>query len=133
MEPPKITCTQLYIGGKFVNSQNNATLDVFNPSTAKKIGEVQCGGKEDIDLAVKAALEAKPKWEKVGHEKKADLFQQLANEVNKSKTYQKLNINQVQKNKDDLMLLEALDTGIPMHECGDFIDELVKGPGDADH
>ena len=54
----KIQDTQLFIGGKFVNSVSGKTFPVINPATEEVICEVQEALDADIDLAVKAANDA---------------------------------------------------------------------------
>ena len=47
-----------YINGEWVKSDSNETIDVINPANEEIIGQVTAGTKEDIDKAVRAALDA---------------------------------------------------------------------------
>jgi len=52
----------LYVGGRWVESTSRSTGEVRNPSTNELLARVPHGGAEDVDRAVKAALEAFPAW-----------------------------------------------------------------------
>jgi phenylacetaldehyde dehydrogenase len=47
--------SQLFINGKWVDSTGGDTIDILDPSTARKIGEQVDATAEDIDRAVRAA------------------------------------------------------------------------------
>jgi malonate-semialdehyde dehydrogenase (acetylating)/methylmalonate-semialdehyde dehydrogenase len=51
-----------YINGEWVKSKSNVIIDVVNPASMKKIGEVPRSNEEDINMAVEAAKEAFPSW-----------------------------------------------------------------------
>ncbi len=51
-----------YIGGEWVKPRSDKVMDVVNPATTKKIGEVPVSNAEDVDTAVKAAKTAFPEW-----------------------------------------------------------------------
>jgi len=93
--------TQLLIDGKFVNSTVGKTFDTFNPATEEKITSVQEADHRDVDLAVKAArraLEEGP-WGRMPGEQKGKLINNLA--------------DLLEKNIDELAMLESLDNGKP--------------------
>lgn len=54
----EIKFSQLFINGSFVDSLSGNTFETLDPRTGEVIALVAEGGKEDIDLAVKAAREA---------------------------------------------------------------------------
>lgn len=49
---------QIYIDGEWRNSQGTGVIDVFNPATERKIGEVSEATAADVDSAVEAAQRA---------------------------------------------------------------------------
>jgi acyl-CoA reductase-like NAD-dependent aldehyde dehydrogenase len=53
---------KLYIGGSWVPSSGEGTLEVVNSATEVVMGTVPEGTPEDVDKAVKAAAEAFPSW-----------------------------------------------------------------------
>lgn len=97
---PRIT--QLLIDGKFVNSQSGRTFDTYNPATEEKITSVQESGIEDVDIAVKAARRAfdEGPWRRMGPGERGRLLYRLA--------------DLIEKNIDELSMLETLDNGKPV-------------------
>lgn len=55
---PEIEFTKLFINGEFVDSLSGKTFETRDPRTGDVIANIAEGGKEDIDLAVKAARQA---------------------------------------------------------------------------
>jgi aldehyde dehydrogenase (NAD+) len=57
---------ELFIGGKFVAPRSKSYFKTINPATEEALSEIAEGGKEDVDLAVKAARQAYEKhWSKM--------------------------------------------------------------------
>jgi aldehyde dehydrogenase (NAD+) len=102
MSLPKITATQLFIDGKFVDSVSGKKLDTFNPATCEKIASVSEAQPEDIDLAVKAARKAfdSGPWRCFSGSQRAKLLLKLCDII--------------QKNAPELAQLESLDNGMPL-------------------
>ncbi len=50
----------IYVDGKFVVPDGNERLDLFNPATEEKIGDVRLGNADDARAAVEAAKRAFP-------------------------------------------------------------------------
>ncbi len=50
----------IYVDGKFVVPDGNERLDLFNPATEEKIGDVRLGNADDARAAVAAAKRAFP-------------------------------------------------------------------------
>jgi len=98
---PKIL-TQLFINGKYVNSQTGRSFKVFNPSNEELIAEVQEGGIEDINHAVisaKKAFEDGP-WRRMSQTARGKLINKLA--------------DLIEKNSDELAYLESVNCGKPI-------------------
>lgn len=49
---------QLFINNEWHKSKSGKTFETINPATEKCIADIQCAGKEDVELAVKAARNA---------------------------------------------------------------------------
>jgi aldehyde dehydrogenase (NAD+) len=49
---------ELYINGRWQSASSGKTFETLNPATGKRLAEVAEGGREDIELAVKAARAA---------------------------------------------------------------------------
>jgi succinate-semialdehyde dehydrogenase/glutarate-semialdehyde dehydrogenase len=56
--------TQAYVAGAWMDAQNRATRDVFNPATGKKMGTVPNMGAAETRSAIEAAAAALPAWAK---------------------------------------------------------------------
>ena len=52
----------MFIGGKWLQAESNATFDVFNPATGEVIAQVPDGSDKEISLAIEAADRAFPAW-----------------------------------------------------------------------
>ena len=55
---------QAYVAGAWMNAENGATRNVFNPATAKKLGTVPNMGAAETRNAIDAAAKALPAWAK---------------------------------------------------------------------
>lgn len=96
--------TGLYIGGKWVKGRG-PPLETLNPATEQVHGTVDTASKEDVDDAVKAAREAfETTW---GLESSANQRGELMFRL----------AELLEKNKDELAQLEAIDCGKPV-SCG---------------
>ena len=52
----------MYINGQWIQAENNASFDVFNPATGEKIGAVANGDQKDAARAIEAAARAFKSW-----------------------------------------------------------------------
>ena len=93
---------QLLIDGKWVEAKSGKTFEVFNPATGQVIAHVADAGKEDVDLAVKAARKAfdSGPWTKMSPSERAKLMWKLAEAID--------------AHADELALIETLDNGKPI-------------------
>ena len=100
----KIKPGKLFIDGKWVDSVSGKTFDTLNPATEEVITCVAEGDKADIDLAVTAAREAfeNGPWKKTDARDRSRILLEI--------------VNLIEKNKDELALLETLDNGKPISE-----------------
>ncbi|EIM91723.1 aldehyde dehydrogenase [Stereum hirsutum FP-91666 SS1] len=91
--------TGVFIGGKFQEGSSKSHIDVINPTNGKVITSVAEATREDVDTAVKVAHEAfETVWGlNAPGSKRAALLNNLA--------------NLMEKHKDELAAIEALDNG----------------------
>ncbi len=94
---------KMLIGGKWVEAQSGKTFDVFNPATGKVLAKVAEGDKADVELAVKAARAAFPAWAKLPPAARSMILWKVAELID--------------KNAEELALLETLDNGKPLAEA----------------
>lgn len=124
-EEVKIKPGKLFINGKWVNSVSGKTFDTINPATEEVITSIAEGGKADIDLAVTAARKAfeDGPWKRTDARDRGKILLKI--------------MELIEKNKDELALLETLDNGKPISETTNadlplVIDCLLYYAGWAD-
>ena len=96
--------TNHYINGSFVPSINGKTFEVINPATEERIATVQSADKDDVDVAVDAAVAAfKPDapWRTMDATGRRDCMLRLADAI--------------ERNADYLATLESMNNGKPVH------------------
>src|SRR5712671_5040117 len=105
VKAPKVKDQPLLIGGKWQDSVSGKTFETLNPATGAAICQVAEGDKADIDLAVKAARKAfeEGPWSRTNASDRGRLLNKLA--------------DLIEKNKEDLAALEALDNGKPLRDA----------------
>uniref|UniRef100_A0A6B0VE80 Putative formyltetrahydrofolate dehydrogenase n=1 Tax=Ixodes ricinus TaxID=34613 RepID=A0A6B0VE80_IXORI len=109
---PAIKFTQIFINNEFVNSVSGKVFPVINPSTGKKIIDVQEGDKADVDKAVvaaKAAFAAKSKWRSLDASKRAQYLLTLA--------------DLLKRDQDYIASLETLENGKPYKCAQEDVDD----------
>ncbi|HKU88858.1 MAG TPA: aldehyde dehydrogenase [Steroidobacteraceae bacterium] len=114
---PKVTATQwreraatleprsgVFIDGRFVPSASGATFDNINPATGRSLGSVAAGEQLDVDRAVASARAAfrRGSWSQQAPKARKRVLQKLA--------------DLMLVHKDELALLETLDTGKPISD-----------------
>ena len=99
----KINATKLLINNKWVNSASGKTFPTINPSTGEIITQVAEADAADVDIAVAAARAAfdKGAWRKMSAAERGLLLYRLA--------------DLIEKHREELAELEALDNGKPYH------------------
>jgi phenylacetaldehyde dehydrogenase len=93
----------LFIDGQWAPARSGETFAVLDPSTGRRIAEVAAGDAADVDGAVKAARKAlrSGPWPRLTHTERGRLLLKLADAV--------------ERNADEIALLESLDGGNPLH------------------
>ena len=94
-----------FIGGKFVDASGGATFETISPATGDVIARVAHSSDQDVDLAVAAARRAFDggTWSRAAPEDRKTVLLRLA--------------QLVRENKDELAVLESLDSGKTITDC----------------
>ncbi|MEE2060453.1 aldehyde dehydrogenase family protein [Rhodococcus artemisiae] len=71
----------LYVDGRWTSSESRDRVDVVNPTTEERIGDVPAGSAADVDRAVTAARRALEKWSQLEPRVRADFVSRLADEL----------------------------------------------------
>ena len=105
---------EMYINGEWTKSANEAVIDVLNPSSSEKIGEIPQGTKEDVDRAVRAAAAAfrTEEWRSYSAFDRGDLLFAIADKM--------------QESKDELAELETTDVGKPLSQAYADVDAAIR-------
>ena len=74
---------QLFVGGKFVDSKDQKTFPVYDPSTEEVIAYAPEAGPADVDAAVKAAKEAFETWSQTTAQERGRVLFRLAERIRK--------------------------------------------------
>ena len=111
----------MFIGGEFVASDSNAWMESVNPATEEVHGRVPAGTVSDVAKAVEAAAAAQPGWAALSVFERGALLRELGAEMH--------------RRKDDVLPLEAADTGNTIaslggdiHLAANYLD-LMSGLG----
>ena len=72
---------QIYVGGNWVDSAGDGSIDVINPSNEEVIGSVPDGVGADVDAAVAAAREAFSGWAATPLEERLGYIEKLAGQL----------------------------------------------------
>src|SRR5216110_1715446 len=100
-----------FINGTWQAPVAGAYFDTADPSTGEKIADIAQGSGSDVDVAVKAARAALPRWQALTPHARARFLYALA--------------RQVQKHSRRLAVLETIDNGKPIRESRDIDIPLV--------
>ncbi|MEY5003229.1 MAG: hypothetical protein RL678_1038 [Pseudomonadota bacterium] len=94
---------KLFIGGKFVDAKDGATIAIHNPHDNSLITQVAEAKAADVDAAVDAAERAFPQWSGMAAAERGKLLLKLA--------------DRIEAEADALAQLEAIDTGHPIRDA----------------
>jgi aldehyde dehydrogenase (NAD+) len=96
----------LFIDGEWQKPISEKFEKTYNPANQEFLAEIAEAGEADVDLAVKAANKALPKWVKIGGFERAKYLYAIA--------------RQLQKHSRLFAVLETLDNGKPIRETRDI-------------
>lgn len=94
--------TRLFIGGRFVDAADGATIGVLNPHDGSRLADVAEAKAEDVDRAVDAAAAAFPAWRDMPAAERGRLLLKLA--------------DRIEADAERLARLESQDTGHPLRD-----------------
>src|SRR5471032_3203285 len=103
LKDPALLRTQAYVGGAWLDANNGATRDVFNPATAKKLGTVPNMGAAETRAAIEAASAALPAWSKKTAQERATILRRW--------------YDLMLANQDDLARIMTAEQGKPFAEA----------------
>lgn len=104
-----------YIGGQWIKPQKEEVMDLIDPATGTKFGEIFMSGEYEAKEAIRVANDAKQVWWELGHTMRKNIMYKLA----------KL----IEENKDDFAEIESKNQGMPkayVYDDIDFITENIK-------
>ncbi|MBC8201675.1 MAG: aldehyde dehydrogenase family protein [Planctomycetes bacterium] len=96
---------KLFIGGKFISPKSRSWFATVNPSTEKKLADIACAGKADVNAAVASAKAALPKWSRLRSTERAKYLYAIA--------------RRIQERAREFAILETMDGGKPIKESRD--------------
>jgi 1-pyrroline dehydrogenase len=96
---------KIFVGGKWVEAAEGATMEVLNPATGETIAEVPACTAVDVDRAVDAAKGALPEWLDSTPAERAELLLKLADILD--------------ANADELAEIESRNVGKPLSYARD--------------
>jgi len=97
--------TQPFIGGRYVDAISGKTFASENPATGEVLTDIMQCDQQDVDMAVQAARKAfdSGAWPKMHAYERKEVLVRLA--------------ELIEKNADELAILDALDAGKPISDC----------------
>jgi aldehyde dehydrogenase (NAD+) len=95
-----------YINGAFVKPAKGKSFATKNPATGEMLAKIACGGKTEVEVAVKAAEKALKPWQALDGHGRAKYLYALA--------------RLIQKNSRLLAVIESMDNGKPIRETRDI-------------
>lgn len=78
---------KMLINGQWINSSDQETIDVLNPSNEEVITTVPMGTREDAKLALETSQKAQKKWAKLPANTRAGYLRKLAEALQEKKEY----------------------------------------------
>lgn len=92
----------LYINNQWLDAENMASLETYNPATGEKLADIADASENDVNLAVKAAQEAFPDWAATNVYERAAILNKIADRLEEKKEY--------------FATVESMDNGKPIRE-----------------
>ena len=74
-----------YINGEWIESTSGETINVINPATEEKMGEIAKGNKQDVDKAVEAAHNVYLNFRHTSVQERQDLLSKIVVEYENRK------------------------------------------------
>ncbi len=102
MQYPVSDSYKLFIGGRWVDASDGATLDTYCPANGERIASIADATRQDVDAAVDAAHEAFVSWGATQKGERARILNAIADVI--------------EENAEHLALVESIDNGKPIRE-----------------
>ncbi|MFB2577636.1 betaine-aldehyde dehydrogenase [Acinetobacter sp. c2-A9] len=93
---------QLYIHGQYVDATSGKTFDSINPANGEVLATIQSASKEDVDNAVKSAIEGQKVWASMTAMQRSRILRKA--------------VDILRERNDELAHLESQDTGKALSE-----------------
>lgn len=105
---PEPVRTLAYLDGAFVPAASGATFESLNPATGRKLADIAACDAADVDRAVASARAAfdSGAWSRKHPSERREVLMRL--------------VALLEKNLEDLALIEAIDAGKPITDCREF-------------
>ncbi|MEY7999662.1 CoA-acylating methylmalonate-semialdehyde dehydrogenase [Clostridium sp. Mt-5] len=126
---------KFFASGRWQESKTNRYMDVFNPSTGEIIAKAPCCTKEEVNIAIKSANDAFPKWSQMPVIKRAqimfkfrDILEEHMDEL--TEIVAKENGKVWAEAKGDILKIKEpveLACGIPTHMMGESLMNTSTG------
>ncbi len=103
LKNPNLLRTQSYINGEWVNADNGATVDVFNPATGETVTTIANVAADETRRAIEAAEVALPAWKAKSAKERANILRRW--------------FDLVMANQNDLAQILTAEQGKPLAEA----------------
>ena len=103
LKDSKLFRQQLYINGKWVDSDDGSTVNVDNPATGEILGTIARGGTAETRRAIEAAQKVMPAWNRRTAKERGDILRRW---------YELMH-----EHVDDLGMIMTLEQGKPLAEA----------------
>lgn len=100
-----------FVNGEYFSYSKNV-LDVINPNDGEKIAEVVLSEKEDVDYAVKTAIEAQKEWSKLNLKQRSKFFFNY--------------LGLLEKHKTELALCIKMENGKDIEDAYAEVDKAIE-------
>ena len=117
---------KLYVAGRWSDSVGGGTIDVINPATEQRLGQIPDGTAEDVDLAVRAARAALESWANSPLEERVTFLRQvqagLEARLDEIATLISMEVGTPVK------MAQRIQAGLPVAEISSFIEAAMRLP-----
>lgn len=103
---------QLFIGGEWVASSGDETIDSVSPATKETLATIPNATREDVEKAVQAGKEAFETWKDSTIIERSDLLLEIADAI--------------EENKEKFIWMDSYDNGKPLAEAEIDIDLAIE-------
>jgi aldehyde dehydrogenase (NAD+) len=102
---------KLFIGGKWLDGKGGDTFGTYCPANGELLSNCAAAGKEDVDLAVKAAWMAFETWKDTSIAERSRILLRIA--------------DLIEQNAERLAIIETMDNGMPIRDTKGLIPRVA--------